>query len=602
MKTFPSKLLLFMFLPCLVTLLLFNSLSSVVSAQEDFNIVIGRDKAFSTYNIHNTQTKTPVNHTTQGRPRILDASSEGEKASAHVYSETFQEGLSEAWVGVSLDIKKTPLGKDTGTAEISVSVRYELDVDFEAEGTIPYVYGGGSADTIFFAVVGEEGTMIDRIHYIHYGDSSSKSGTEVYMCNVTLRAGQTINIFAHVYAYGDVYQVGYADSHAEVVLEEIRVHFVGKDQGLSSTMLQTVAVGVGTATGAAAVYQVFYRGRPPSSNKIEERLTRRKEDEVKLEEEKKKRTKSKKGEPDLTWTVKVPTRIIGTTPSEAVVEIQNRGQVPAEGIEIRVTSSPEVTMIKRFETIGRLGAGARQRLRFPFNMGEHAKKGIYHLRFDVKSKQTPQQTKKRHLRLMKIGILSTPGRERYVVPLKEWLRSRGYSWSDLTSADDFFRLLRYDLLILAPEIEATPRWIRNISNFVENGQSLVVFDKVTTPEKNLLARTLGYESIQYETFKSGDGTLTIVGEEHPATRGYTKGEIIPIDRAWGNACTSNTSTGKILAVQRISGEKGAKLIPAITANSYGRGKTLHLNFHAEDSTVRIDRILKTAFDWLFFTG
>lgn len=599
MKAFPCKLLLLMFLPCLVTLLLFNSLYSVVSAQEDFSVVIGRDKAFSTYNIHNTQTKTPANHTTQGRPRILDASSEERKASAHVYAETFQEGRSEAWVGVSLDIKKSLLGKDTGTAEISVSVSYELSVDFDAEGTIPYVDGGGSADTILEAAVGEEGTIIARVRASNKGN---KRGTEVYKCNVTLRAGQTINIIAHVYAYGDIYQVGYADSHAEVMLEEIRVHFVGKDQGLSSTMLQAGAIGVGTATGAAAVYQVFYRGRPPSSHKIEERLTRRKEDEVNMEEEKRKRTKSKKGESDLTWNVKVPMRIIGTTPSEAVVEIQNRGQVPAEGIEIRVTSSPEVTMIKRFETIGRLGAGARQRLRFPFNMGESAKKGIYHLRFDVKSKQTPQQIKKRHLRLMKIGILSTPGREQYVVPLKEWLSWRGYSWSDLTSADDFFRLLRYDLLILAPEIEATPRWIRNISNFVENGQSLIVFDKVITPEKSLLARMLGYESIQYETFKSGDGTLTIVGEEHPATRGYTTGEIVPIERAWGNPCTSNTSTGKILAVQKMSGEKGAKLIPAITVNSYGRGKTLHLNFHAEDSTVRIDRILKTAFDWLFFTG
>lgn len=602
MMTFPRGRLLLLFLPCLVMLLLFNPIPKAASAQESFTIVIGRDEAFSTCNVHYIDRKSPVNRTSQGHPRILDASSEGGKASAHVYAETFQEGRSEAWVGISFTVRRPLFGKDTGTVEISVSVRYELRVDFNVPGTADYVDAGGSADAIFFVIVGEKATTLDRIHYIHHGNSSSRRGTQVLRRNVTLEAGQTLEVLAQVYAYGDVYRVGYADSYAEVTVEEIRVDFLGKDKGLSHDVLQKVVVGGGVAAaGAAAAFQVFYRGRPPPSYRIEERLMRRREKRLELEEEKRKKLKSKKGGPDLAWKVIVPRRVTGTTPSEAVVDIQNRGRAPAEDVEIRVTPSKEVVMRIRFETIGRLDASKGRKLLFTFNMEEQAKKGIYNLRFDVKSRRTPQQVKICHLRLMKIGLLSPPGKERYAGPLKEWLSGRGYSWNDLANADDFLRLLRYDLLILAPELEALPRWIRNISNFVENGQSLAVVDKVITPERALLAKMLGYKSIQYETFESGDGALTILGEEHPITRGYTTGERVPIGRTWGNPCISDVSTGKILAIQEIVGEKEAKTVPAITVNRYGRGKTLHLNFHAEESTIRIDKILKTAFDWLLFS-
>ncbi|MFP3952047.1 MAG: hypothetical protein ACLFVP_07930 [Candidatus Bathyarchaeia archaeon] len=185
--------------------------------------------------------------------------------------------------------------------------------------------------------------------------------------------------------------------------------------------------------------------------------------------------------------------------------------------------------------------------------------------------------------------------------MKEWLSGRSYLCDNLSNADDTLRLMRYDLLIVPPELEAPPRWIRNISNFIENGQSLLVIDKIITSEREILAKLLGYENIHYEEFELMDGALIILDEDHPITSGYTAGERVALGRTWGNPCMSVSSTGKILAVQEVVIDNETKVAPAITINSYHRGKTLHLNFHAEESAIRIDKILKTALDWLLYT-
>jgi hypothetical protein len=351
------------------------------------------------------------------------------------------------------------------------------------------------------------------------------------------------------------------------------------------------------AFGAATAFYVHYQSRPPSSHKIELDLEQKRSKQMEIEEKNKKKLKSKKGKPNLIFSVSVPKVIIGSRPSQAVVNIQNRGQIPAKNILITVFSKTGVVMGKKSENILSLKPNEKRRLVFRFNISEQAKKGIYTMKFVVKSKQTPTQVKRRHLRAIKIAMLSDSRKLKYVEPLKNWLRVHKYTWSDLANSDDFLTLLRYDLLIVAPEPEVTPRGIRNIANFVENGQSLLAVDKIITSEQGVIAKTLGYQSMQHEPFKSNRCLLTIVNNKHFITRGFAVGSEILLGPCWGNACTSKSSTGQILVAQSIRREREI-IVPAITVNGYGKGKALHFNFHAENSIPQLNNVLKAATDWL----
>jgi len=179
--------------------------------------------------------------------------------------------------------------------------------------------------------------------------------------------------------------------------------------------------------------------------------------------------------------------------------------------------------------------------------------------------------------------------------LKSWLRGQGYTWDDLPGASDYLKLLRYDLILVAPEAELPPKDVRNLANFVEDGQALLVVDKIATPAKDTLAKTLGYDTLDYHSFKSRDGALLVIDNQHTITRGV--GARILLGPSWGNACLSKPSTGQTLAV--IQEEQQA--IPVIIVNKYGRGKTVHLNFHAEAAVRQLNAILRNSVDWLLST-
>jgi hypothetical protein len=359
-----------------------------------------------------------------------------------------------------------------------------------------------------------------------------------------------------------------------------------------------ITIGGVAAFGVAAAFYIHYLGRPTSSHKIELDLEQKRSKQMEIEEKNEKKLKSNKGKPNLIWSVSVPKRIVGSSASQAVVNIQNRGQIPAKNILITVFAKRGVVMGKKSESILSLKLNEKRRLVFRFNISEQAKKGIYTMKFVVKSKQTPTQVKRRHLRAIKIAVLSDS--RKYIEPLKNWLRVNKYTWSDLANSDDFLTLLRYDLLIVAPELEVTPRGIRNIANFVENGQSLLAVDKIITSEQGVLAETLGYQSMQCEPFKSNRCLLTIVDDTHFITREFAIGSEILLGSCWGNACTSKISTGQILVTQSIRKERKNRetIVPAITVNRYGKGKALHFNFHAENSIHKLNKVLKAATEWL----
>ncbi len=368
-------------------------------------------------------------------------------------------------------------------------------------------------------------------------------------------------------------------------------------------LLPAVIIGSSAATiGSIAAYRVYYQGRPSSSDKIGKKAEqkRRKEEEKQDKENKKRELRSKKGKPYLDVKIDVPLNIIGARSYETKVNIINKGLATAKDIQIKVASTPGLMLSKEIENISELQPHEEKPpIIFPFKASEQMKKGIYILQFEIRSKQTQPRIYKRFLRALKIGLLFDPKKPEFADPLQNWLRKQNYTWDQLVKADDFLRLLQYDLLILAPELEGLQeKDINNISNFVENGQSLLTIDKITSPAQEVIAKTLGYHSIQYETFKSMEGALTITNNQHSITKGFAVGEKIPLGTSWGNACTSKTS-GQIIAVQAIKTKNRRLLItPAIMVNRYGRGKTLHLNFHAENSIPQIDNILKNSVNWL----
>jgi len=251
-----------------------------------------------------------------------------------------------------------------------------------------------------------------------------------------------------------------------------------------------------------------------------------------------------------------------------------------------------------------LKPGEKHRLIFPFKIDEQAKKGIYNLDFHVKSKRTPTRVKRNFIRLYKIGVISDPRKPQSAEPLKNWLRMRAYPWNDLDNAEDYLRLVKYDLVIVTPELAISPRGIRNLSNFTENGQSLLVVNKVFTAEEGMLAGILGYKVMQYEGFKSVEGAMTILDNQHYITSGFTVGQRIPFKTRGGEVCISTTSTGQILAVQVMRREVDdvTTTVPVISVNIHGRGKTFHMNFDPGNSIPPLSNVLRKAIDWLLMHG
>jgi hypothetical protein len=342
---------------------------------------------------------------------------------------------------------------------------------------------------------------------------------------------------------------------------------------------------------------IFYRGRPPFTEKIERELAQKILRQKTIEELEEKRVRLKKGQPCLAWSISVPPRIVGNQPSQATVSLQNVGQGTAKDVSLTVTPTMGLMLNKREEIVPLLKPNEKRSLVFQLGFEEEAKKGIYTLQFTARSNQLPTQFKKRFLRMSKIGLLCDARKPQCSGPIKNWFETNAYRWDELQNADDFLKLVRYDLLIVPAESEVSIRGIRNISNFVESGQNLLVMDKVATEEEELLARTLGYSDMRCEVLKSTESLLTIVSDQHPITQGLSP-NILPLGNCWGNMCTSTVLTGQILAVQGLRKENELLTVPAIVANRCDKGKTIHFNFHAEETLPQIEPLLTRVMDWL----
>jgi len=346
-------------------------------------------------------------------------------------------------------------------------------------------------------------------------------------------------------------------------------------------------------------YPRTYFNKSPSSNQVKEiqKEKTQKSQEKEEEEKKKYKRRRKKGKPFLSLDLKIPKNVSKLESYEAKLIIKNEGQAKATDIKIGAVATRGLTLDNPVDELSSLKQGESKIFNFPFKVDKFAKKGVYTIRFKVDCKETSSRQRRGYTRAVKIGLLSNPENPHSLTEIKDWLDENSYSWNEMTeSCDKINSLFAYDLLIIPPELKMLSRWVNNISTFVENSQSVLLIDKVVTSENDVLAETLGYSKIQFEPLEM-DKTNLKISKDHSITKGFTADDKLPLFSCHGNPCTQSVSTGAIVAEFYDKNNPKAS-IPAITYNEFYDGKTVHLNFHAEEHIKKLDPILKNSIEYL----
>jgi hypothetical protein len=370
-----------------------------------------------------------------------------------------------------------------------------------------------------------------------------------------------------------------------------------------NVVLIAITIGFIGSAGAGTLIQI--QSRLKSSLKIRNKLKKRidKETRKKKKEEKDKDREIDKGKPYLQLNMDFPLRIMSAASYKARLKIKNIGARQAQSIIVANACTPGLLLSKTSAQIPALQPGEERSLVFPFTTSEKIKKGVYMDRVDVKSKEALGRVRNCYTRAVKIGLLLDDQAQKYAEPFQRWLKEKAYRFDRLDNAENLVRgLLKYDLIVLLPDLELPKKWIHNISSFVRNGQSLWVIDRIATSEKQMLANILGYSDVQFKLFECDQHSIRICNEEHCIWQKLALDKEIQIGKSWGNVCISGKTTGVTLAEHHRNlmnkSETSTAAIPAITINEYGKGKVVHFNFHAEESVDQLDKILEKTFDWL----
>jgi hypothetical protein len=367
-------------------------------------------------------------------------------------------------------------------------------------------------------------------------------------------------------------------------------------------VLIVVVIGFAGSAGAGAFIQ--FQSRLKSSLKVKNKLKKKidKETQKEKKEENEKDREIDKGKPYLKVNMDFPLRIMAATSYKTRLKIKNIGARRAQGITVANACTPGLLLSKTSAQISELQPGKERSLVFPFVTSEEIKKGVYRDRVEVKGQKALGRVRNCYARAVKIGVLSNDNAQKYAEPFQSWLKEKDYTFDKLDNAENLVRgLLKYDLIVLPPDLEMPKKWIHNMSSFVRNGQSLWVIDRIVTSEKQMLAKILGYSDIQFELFECEQHSIRICNNEYCVSQKFALGEEIQIGKSWGNACISEKATGIALAEHHNltnNSETKNAAIPAITINKYGKGKVIHFNFHAEESVDQLDKILEKTFDWL----
>jgi hypothetical protein len=201
----------------MVWFIIFNVVS--VSAQENFTVTIGQDKVFTSFNFDKTSGS---------------GSSDGQNATAYVQIGPYQRDISQTWAGVRFQVLEGSNGETVSDAEISITISYKLNVDFDVLS--PAQAGGGSADVRLYGWILGYKKELDNIVFIHYKNKEEKTGTITFTQKLSnsplwthLYAGRSYEVKAEIYTHADVYIGNDALAYGEVTIEEVKIDFPGND-------------------------------------------------------------------------------------------------------------------------------------------------------------------------------------------------------------------------------------------------------------------------------------------------------------------------------------------------------------------------------------
>lgn len=365
------------------------------------------------------------------------------------------------------------------------------------------------------------------------------------------------------------------------------------------------ATGAGTliAVSAGAAVWTHY-GRPSSlqiKSKLDQKNAQQKEQDTK--QEKKDEKKENKKRARLIFSdFSIPTNVMKDTSYVAEFKLKNVGNGKATGVTVETFTSSLFDFKNTSMPVGDLSPGQVTTINMPFLTSPEIRKTLYNLKFEVKSKQASTKIKRCYLRGGCIGLLTDAEDSKTSAPLKAWLTLNHYPFKELHDAASMMQLYHYDLLIVSISHDLPVKWVANLFTFVENGQSLLLLDRINTNNTTPLTEALGYE--EEPNAVTYPETALEICKQHPITNGLRLGESLPL-----GLCVNNTSkfiqatvpativANSVNKENRFT-EEGK--IAAVMVKQDGKGKIVHLNFKAQEHLNQIDRIIKNSVDWLLW--
>ncbi|HSV48893.1 MAG TPA: hypothetical protein VLH35_01130, partial [Candidatus Acidoferrales bacterium] len=296
------------------------------------------------------------------------------------------------------------------------------------------------------------------------------------------------------------------------------------------------AATAGTAIAVSAGAAVWVHYDRLSSVKIKSKLNQKSSQQKQQEEnqEKKDEKKNKKRANLVFSDFKIPSNIMKDTGYTAQFSIRNVGNSKATNVKVYALANHFFDFKDPPASFGDLSPGQTVNVTMPFMTNPEIRKNIYQLQFEVKSKQTPGKVKRCFLRGGRIAVLTDAEVPSVAEPVMNWLRENRYPFEEIHEAAHLMtQLYQYDLLIVSANHDMPSKWVQNLVTFVENGQSLLLLDKISTRDPQRLTEALGYvEEPNPVTY--AQAALEIC-QQHPITNGLHIGEPIPLGPCVGNA-------------------------------------------------------------------
>lgn len=196
-----------------------------VWAAGPFDITIGQDVVFTEGNI---------------KLSSGDASSDGTFAYARVEAGPYTSGKSDAYIGFSLDVLENDEALTSMVAEVTVSYRYSIDVDFL--DIVPMQEGGGGSADIQLAV-GAIDALYRNPNFVSVPNSYVESDTVSNTTRCVLNAGDTLSYSFDLDAHAEVFKGNYARAYVEVEIIEVKIDFISDLVAVITTIPETPYLG-----------------------------------------------------------------------------------------------------------------------------------------------------------------------------------------------------------------------------------------------------------------------------------------------------------------------------------------------------------------------